>query len=288
MQYFWPFKNSHLVLHGWLNMTLTQMCRVSHVTVLITPTGESSDTTSGQSISLWHLKLEGHRGPVCEAAEGDTGQELCELFRLLWEVGAGGTCQQTVQRDWGEQQIKWVVTLCFSLLALSYTDVWWYILITLASKAGGGYIFTRGCLMFVHITQRFLTGLVDWLGYDPTMMMMMMMWLQQTIVLILVFWSGGVYQEMRYVLWKVWRVFSVTKMTLFNLVWLLLTCAEIINRFCSEVQINHTACSFVLYCLWDSEGEQTEPFWAVHQRWPTVHRVMPPEEELWLYIYSEI
>lgn len=72
--------------------------------------GESSDAASSQSVSIRHLQPERHRGSVCEAAQRDPGQKLRQLFRVLWEVGAGGTRQQTVQRDGGKQEVLWVPT----------------------------------------------------------------------------------------------------------------------------------------------------------------------------------
>lgn len=86
------------------------------------PVGESSDSTSGQSLPLRHLQFTGYRGPVCQAAEGDPGQEFCQLFRVLWEVGAGGACQQTLQGDRREQEIKWVFIFlpCLSTLGFSF------------------------------------------------------------------------------------------------------------------------------------------------------------------------
>lgn len=86
------------------------MCRSSLLIpcLVLAALGESSDAASGQGVSLGHLQPDGHRGPVCQAAEGDPGQELCQLFRVLREVGAGGARQPTVQGDGGKQEIMWV------------------------------------------------------------------------------------------------------------------------------------------------------------------------------------
>ena len=69
------------------------------------PIGDPSDVAASTGLSLRHLLPEGHRGSVRQTTEGDPGQEFCQLFRLLREVGAGRARQPLVQRDRGEQEV---------------------------------------------------------------------------------------------------------------------------------------------------------------------------------------
>ena len=67
-----------------------------------------SGAAAGAGLAVGPLCGAGHREPVGAAAEGDPGQELRQLLRVLREVGAGGAGGPPVPGDGGEPEIKWV------------------------------------------------------------------------------------------------------------------------------------------------------------------------------------
>lgn len=68
--------------------------------------GQSGDTEEDQGLAVWSGQWRGDRKPLSPPAQRDTRQELCQLLRLLREVGAAGASASTLQRKWAEQEIQ--------------------------------------------------------------------------------------------------------------------------------------------------------------------------------------
>lgn len=76
------------------------------MTTAVSTAGQSGDTAADQGLAVRPGQRGGDREPVRPPAERDSRQELCELFRLLREVGAAGASAPTVQRERAEQEVQ--------------------------------------------------------------------------------------------------------------------------------------------------------------------------------------